>query len=291
MNNNIGCIIVTYNPDEERFEAVLKQATRYCDKILIIDNKSLNSNFIEKISENNPTIKLKKLDKNYGIGKALNLGLEELMYSYDYILTLDQDSILLENISNVIYNANLMFSGYKIGIISLNMHNIQSKKDYFIEINYPIISGSLINSELFKKGLKYREEFFMDQIDFDFDFNVLRMGYKIITTTTKMLDHRLGLIVNNSKKPIEPDWRLYLMCRNSFILLRERKINLSIFIWQLVGWFINDLLNGKPLTKLYKYFIIYSFGIKDAINYYMDFPIENKSLEKIESLLSKTKEH
>ncbi len=286
MNNTLGCIIVTYNPDEQRFEKVLDSISKQCDKILIIDNNSSNLKYIKKICEVDSRIKLTQLEKNYGIARALNIGINLLNRDpFDWILTLDQDSIVLGNILDVLDNARVIYKNTNIGLISLNTQDTRCK-DYFSETQYPIISGSIINSDIFKKGLRYREEFFMDQVDFDFDIKISSLGYKMIATSIRMLDHQMGIKTLGMKKQIEPDWRLYLISRNSFILLREKKISLMMFIGQLMLWFINDLSNGKSLPKLYKYFIIYLFGIKDGAFHYMEFPENNKSLKKIKSLLS-----
>jgi rhamnosyltransferase len=98
----LAAIIVTYNPKIDRFKDVINSIVNQVDFIIIVDNGSKNINDIKEICSIKSNIEIIENDINYGIGKALNIGIEKLKNNYDWILTLDQDSVILVNIKNVI---------------------------------------------------------------------------------------------------------------------------------------------------------------------------------------------
>ncbi|MGC9124419.1 MAG: glycosyltransferase, partial [Thermoplasmata archaeon] len=234
---NVGAIIVTYNPEINRFKNVIDSIANQIDKIIIVDNNSKNREKIKEILEVYKNTEIIENDKNYGIGKGLNIGVEKLKNSMDWILTLDQDTVVLVKIKELLQSNQLG----DVGILALNPSEEKSKynNEKFVNGDWPIISGSIVNSKVYENGIRYREEFFLDQIDFDFDYNVKVHGFKIITTTYKSTEHELGKNVNAfliKNVKYENDWRIYLISRNSFKLLMERKINLLFFIRQMMYW-------------------------------------------------------
>ena len=264
----LAAVIVTYNPEIDRFKDVINSIVNQVDFIVIVDNGSKNINDIKEICSIKSNIEIIENDVNYGIGKALNIGIEKLKNNYDWILTLDQDSVILVNIKNVIDEINKIYNKEVIGLIFLNTKD-ENKKTKYDEIKKPIISGSIVNSKIFSLGIAYREEFFMDQIDFDFDYNVIINKFKIIKTNFKGQDHELGkklkTIIGKSTN-YEPDWRIYLMARNSFKLLIEKKFRFIDFFNQFLGWYIRYVV-VKPFKfkKIFNYLYLYLIGIKDAI--------------------------
>ncbi|MEM3264741.1 MAG: hypothetical protein QXH07_02185 [Thermoplasmata archaeon] len=71
----------------------------------------------------------------------------------------------------------------------------------------------------------------MDQIDFDFDFNVIKLGYSIISVTGHLIDYRLGIKLGGIT--YEPPTKFYYIFRNSTVLLFERKMPLSLYFFRL----------------------------------------------------------
>ena len=228
----LAAVIVTYNPEIDRLKDVINSIVNQVDFIIIVDNGSKNINDIKEICSIKTNIEIIENDINYGIGKALNIGIEKLKNNYDWILTLDQDSIVLyDDLKSLIK----MIDQNNVGVIALK--GAETKKnnveDIFIEEKYPIIiSGSIINALIFLKGVKYREEFFLDHVDTDFDFQVRNLGFKILKTTKKMLDHQWGKEVDskNKKRRCQPNLRVYYTIRNGTRLLLEKKLNFRTYI-------------------------------------------------------------
>ena len=159
-------------------------------------------------------------------------------FKVDYILTLDQDTILVEKkLLDIIGDANGKF--YGIGIIALGTNKTKRTIDYK-EIKYVITSGNLVRVEVFN-NLKFREEFFMDQVDFDFDYEVRKCGYKIILADGCLIDHRLGIKLR--RLVYEPQFRIYYIIRNSTVLLMEGKMPLTNYMSQIAYWSLSSILH------------------------------------------------
>ena len=158
MKYKIGAVITTYHPDINRLKSVINSIYNQVFIIIIVDNNSNNYNKIYELFKNH-NINFVKRNKNYGLGSALNAGIDVLMdYDLDYIITLDQDSVPLIDFDYAIDNAVNKYNN--IGIISIAGN---SKNKNYIEManknNIIIISGSINNINIYKNGIKYREDF------------------------------------------------------------------------------------------------------------------------------------
>ena len=102
MNSIEVCAgIVTYNPDIKRLQENIAAIVYQVSKVFIVDNCSENVESIEKVIGKYATIVLIKNDQNEGIAKALNqIMLKAKRYGYNWMLTLDQDSVCYSNLVN-----------------------------------------------------------------------------------------------------------------------------------------------------------------------------------------------
>lgn len=255
----VAVLIVTFNPDERLFLS-LENVQKVTDKIVIVDNDSSDKSFIEYIRSNffkdRPTILEQKT--NLGIAGALNHGVQYLKENFkvDYVLTLDQDTILLEDdLNKIITEANQRFD--KIGIIALGERNTISVG--YKEIKYVITSGNIVLMEIFN-SLKFREEFFMDQVDFDFDYEVIKLGYRIVLADGYFIDHKLG--IKWGKLTYEPLPRMYYVIRNSTVLFCEKKLPFMNYIYQILYLSVSSIFRDGVV----KYSITLITGLKDGFN-------------------------
>ena len=101
MTTNIGAIIITYNIGY-RIKENIKELKQQVKEIIIVDNGSTEDT-IHVLDELNELeqITVIKLNENKGIAYALNIGIDyALMEGYQWILTLDHDSIVTKNMLN-----------------------------------------------------------------------------------------------------------------------------------------------------------------------------------------------
>ena len=252
-------LIITFNPDERlllSFENVQKVAKH----VVIVDNDSIDKSFIDQLKNkfNKNSLTVLELPNNLGIAGALNYGVKYIKDNFitEYILTLDQDTIIVANdIDTVIYEVNQRFDN--VGLIALGT-NKTKKSIAYREVKTMITSGNLVRAEVFN-SLKFREEFFIDQVDLDFDYELRKLGYKIILVDGYLIDHRLGTRLGNL--PHEPLFRIYYIIRNSTVLLIERKLNLNSYIYQIMYWSPSSILNDG----FSKYCKILITGIFDGL--------------------------
>lgn len=249
--NKISTIIVTYNPDINRFKKVVYALNNQIDKLILVDNGSTNSNKILNVLENkNFKTKYVLLKQNLGLAKGLNMGIR-LLEKSDFVLTLDQDTIIKKNAIETIINDYKKLDKRiqkKTAIIHLNYEKMRSRlidrfvfkslildksefkhnKNYyknFFPVKFVIQSGMLIKFMVIKK-FKFNEALFIDQIDREYCSKITRGGFIILKSKKILARHRLGIgiRINNQIIRYENKARLYYFTRNSAYLLKTQKL-------------------------------------------------------------------
>jgi glycosyltransferase involved in cell wall biosynthesis len=74
-------IVLAYN-EELYIEKVISSHVELFDKVVVVNDRSSDSTpiILEKLSSNNPKIKIITNKKNYGPGKSMNIGIEEAIH-------------------------------------------------------------------------------------------------------------------------------------------------------------------------------------------------------------------
>ncbi len=227
--------IATYNPEIQLLEQNIKSIVSQTDIVLICDNNSDNIKDIEKVAKNYDTTVI-KLNENKGIAFALNTMVKWCLDNkYEWLLTLDQDSITIEGLVER-YKKNVDVA--KVAMMSCDLASKdkienggfkQNQDDKFEYIEKCYTSGSFINTELIAKVGFFDERMFIDFVDFDMCITLLERGYKIIRLNYLGLIHEVGttkevsflgskeLIYNHA--PI----RKYYMARNGIYYAKKHK--------------------------------------------------------------------
>ena len=102
-------------------------------------------------------------------------------------------------------------------------------------------SGTIIRVKCVKdKRIKIREGFFLDQADFDFFYEIKRLGFLTCIYVDELLEHKLGVPLLIGRKLLiyenSCEVRYYLIVRNSTILLLEGVIPPLFYFSQLIGF-------------------------------------------------------
>ena len=275
MKNFISCVIVTYNTDKSILK-VIESLENQVSKIIIVDNGS---------SESTKEIFNKNFDKdsidiiyngsNLGIAKALNIGVNQaLKYNSDWILTLDHDSILDNNMINNMmsfYDSLSLIEKEKVSVLAPEILDVSINKSYYKveddskykDVNHVIQSGALIKSEVFIDGLFFNEELFIYFVDLEFCYDIREKGNRIVMVKGANLYHEegekerrtfLGLKYTYDNYSI---FAIYYITRNAVYMFKKYK-KLE-FIKRIVYDFIKILLSEPKKLK-------YMFsGIVDAV--------------------------
>lgn len=246
-NKNVCAVVVTYNPDRDIVNGI-KELIGQVDNVIIIDNGSNKDDiiFLRRLCSENK-IEIIENNKNMGIAKALNIGVKEaISKNYEWILTLDQDSILTDKmVSKMLEEYEKLDNKDEVMIIA--PENIEKDKysndmildNNIVEMLTVITSGNLVKSEIFKKIGFFEEKLFIDLVDHEFCLRINKNGYKIVKVSNAILLHSLGDTKYNNffgKKVSASNHsplRRYYMSRN------------RLYVWEkyskdFPGWIKND---------------------------------------------------
>lgn len=201
--------IVLYNPDLDRLKSNLNALAGQVDTVILYDNGSDNSvrEYLEKIEK----IKIVWLGngKNDGIAKALNhIMTASKSCEADWVVTLDQDSILP---SNFIFKIAERTISNDTAIIcpkvidkrriylddTLDNESANEKDEY---VDRCITSGSCTRVKAWESIGGFDEYLFIDLVDNDFCKRLRVANWKIVRINSVTLDQEFGIIEPHSQK-------------------------------------------------------------------------------------------
>lgn len=191
----VAAVYVTYNPQIEFLKMSLNLVKDQVDHVYIIDNSDITANCIYDLGDSFCTVI--SCGGNIGIAKALNLGLQEaLNKNYDWVLSLDQDSLLPKSTIKEYNKFIIQNKHVKIGALMPSFYlcpnAIKLIGDNEEECHDYMTSGSLVNLKAFKKCGGFTNELFIDMVDTDFGFKLIQNGYKIFRLKNIVMHHNIG---------------------------------------------------------------------------------------------------
>ena len=251
---NICAIFVTYNPDEsliKNIEAIINQVK----KIVIIDNKSASDSwkFIKKITKKHSNINLIKNNGNVGLAKALNQGAEyALKNKYEWILTMDQDSLARYNMVKFLIKAYNNAVGSKtnpvlIGSNFLHEYNKKSnferlcKNKVYIKRNGIQTSGSLLSLSTYKNIGPFRNDFFIDYIDTEYCLRLKHKKLNTIIACDAYMLHSIAAIEKGASLPSYNHLRRYYRMKNGLKLVKENIFKDPLWTIKKIFYFNREL--------------------------------------------------
>ena len=116
--------------------------------------------------------------------------------------------------------------------------------NYYLGTN----TGILISFGLADK-ISFRSDFFMDQIDIDFQFNVRKYGHKTYVTKKGIIARLpIGREKGRGINTISI-FRFYLLTRNTLRLFLEKKIS-PVGLVYILGYFLKGVVSGQNIKLL-----------------------------------------
>ena len=261
----ISSVTVLYNFNEDVIKN-LKTYEKFVDEVILIDNSD-EKKYYEKYKEDINKYTYISMNGNVGIAKALNEGIK---YSkekgYEWVLTMDQDTCLTTNIIYEYKNIINQKKDNKIVILSpmYIFDRRKTKKNQKIkEIEYVMQSANLLNIKKFLDIGTFKEEFFIDVVDYEFCLRARKKKYKIISCGNIKVIHNPGITKKtkflNIKYGYCNKFRIYYQARNLLWTARKYKNikMLAILFYKLIKIIL--FFDNK------KQFLYYYFkGIKDC---------------------------
>ena len=256
---NILTGIVTFNPDIDRLRKNISAVVIQDTDILIFDNGSTNyADIIDLVSE--LKCKVQHVKKNEGIAYGLKYIMDYAAQNhYDWVLSLDQDSIasreLITKYKEYIENPKIGALTCDIkdrNFVEISDSNSLVEENGVKQVQRCITSGCFMRVSAYEATDGYDVPMFIDFVDFDICYALIRAGYKIIKIPFEGLLHEDGHGVNVSffgKKYImyhKSAWRRFYMMRNEIYLARKFPEIQSPFIttlrcfWQICLVFIYE---------------------------------------------------
>jgi rhamnosyltransferase len=235
----ICAVIVTYFPDAQVVDR-LKRITSQVAQTVVVDNGS-SASCLEKIKEfsKRSAIHLVLNKSNEGLASALNAGVRwAIEQGYPWVLTLDQDTLIEPNIVELFAQA---FRWYpcreKIAVIGSNYRDKTTGKVLWdvaaanespaIEIPAVLTSGSAVSSSAFQAIGGFRDDFFIDCVDFEYCLRARAKGFHVLMTSKPAMEHGIGhrtqhrlfwrTFGTSNHSPV----RQYFVARNTLILVRD----------------------------------------------------------------------
>jgi rhamnosyltransferase len=279
----ICALIVTYNCGEDVYNTIDSVISKV-EELVIVDNGS-DIETIEALNKyrehSNVTVLFNKA--NLGIAKALNVGAcYAIDKGYEWILTLDDDSIVTEDMLDILmkaYESLNKIKREKIAILApkhiekvISFNNNIDKEDKLTitKVNTEITSGNLVKSEALKEIGMYKEDYFIDFVDHYFCLALRRKGYEIVRIEEAILLHSLGVsdpkiifgkaITVTNHSPV----RRYYMTRNRMSMWKEFNKEFPTWVKEDKGRFINETIKIVLYEEQkYKKIKMIARGIKD----------------------------
>lgn len=183
--------IVIYNPEYDLLKKSITALFDQVDRIVLY----LNSSFDKEIISGMDKVETINDGTNNGIATALNAIMEYAEnLGCDWCLLMDQDSVVCSDFLRCYEKYISLKDAAIITPIISEDNNAKSNApmDGVDLIDMCITSGSYNNIDVWKKVGGFREEFFIDYVDWEYAARVRNAGYRIYRINEVSINHKLG---------------------------------------------------------------------------------------------------
>lgn len=238
--------IVLYNPSIPRLWENIQAVLPQVDKLVLIENGSKDTTYLKDFEDDK--IEVIVNDENKGIAFALN---QIMQFAHDngadWALTLDQDSVVADNL--VREYRRFMLPNVGIVTCCINDRNFiaygEGRETDGEELNFCITSASMTNVKAVIEVGGFDNDMFIDWVDWDICLALRHGGYKIVRAAKTYLIHELG---DKTKAKVWHGHQLLIMRRSK---MRSYYINRNwIYIarkWSEMSLLKNTLICVKRI--------------------------------------------
>lgn len=262
IEDELVAIIVTFNPLITELNKNLSRYLEKIKKVIIVDNGSKNS--IEDSLLLNPKIKIIRLKKNVGIAKAQNIGIEFCQENDlgHYYIFFDQDSYLSSVGINRLFEDYLKYDKGNLGLLAPDCEG----KSNGVNIKREVISsGSIISRNTLEKVGRFKENLFIDFVDYEYCWRLWDQKYKVCIDSDVHLIHQTGKIKKRAGKIVSAPFRNYYVFRNIIYLssLKYGTVKFrSIWTYRMMKRIVFELVFCPRRGARLRYIVM---GINDGI--------------------------
>ncbi len=205
MARSLCALVVTYYPGAG-FARLLTSISRQVGRIVVVDNHSPAEVLAELRAECfKHNCHLIENDANVGIARALNLGVRYIREHTDakWVACFDQDTQPYDHQIESLLEILQQYPGpTPLGVIGSNyvelpMGNVSygdagAACDKWMAHDFAITSGALISLRSLVATGGFRDEFFIDCVDFDYSFRARLAGYETVISRAPLMAHTVG---------------------------------------------------------------------------------------------------
>ncbi|MBH1837285.1 glycosyltransferase family 2 protein [Stenotrophomonas maltophilia] len=241
--HRVCAVIVTYGPDPELLRRVVDSVLQQVGHLVVFDNGSRGVD-VEALLGAAPGISLLASPHNVGLGSALNRSYEQAQsLGFDYVLLMDQDSVLEPGMVDVLGTALVELAGNeriaavgpqfrdaRSGMLAPFVrfgfpfnHKLRGGPGQRISCDFLITSGSLVPMSALRDIGAMDESLFIDNLDMDWCFRAKRSGHALYGICDAQMSHTIGeeLLPSRAKPDgviVHKPFRLYFIMRNRVLL-------------------------------------------------------------------------
>lgn len=237
---NVCAIAVTYEPDDEAVRCVARLG-QFTAATVVVDNNSSEERF-SRLRAADSRLAFVRNAENAGVAAGLNVGIAEARRrGFQWFLLFDQDTEIdatmvervVEAYRSCPYGNRIALQGARFATRRAD-GSIESPPPVtgalWRETDLVITSGTLIGAAAFDAIGPFREDFFIDFVDYEYCLRARRQGFAVIQTAQPVMVHRPGNItrvdslLTLGKRRFVSNYsplRRYYSTRNLMLLQRE----------------------------------------------------------------------
>lgn len=276
-SSDICAVITTYRPDN-KFPDRVERVRCQVGCIVIVDDGASLDNVMRLKSWffNTPKVLLQHNETNIGIAASLNNGIAIAKHEgYSWVLTLDDDTLIAPDMAQTVVDYWMQISrqqGRPIALLGMLYRDALTGKIsdrrtgsnglVYADKREIMTSGCLLSLDAYETIGPFRNDFFIDFVDYDYCFRARLMGFRVIQIFKVGMEHSVGdlRLYNFAGKLIETynhsPARLYYYFRNSTVFMREVAVSDPLFVLALLVTNLRTvvlvaLLESEKKIKIY----------------------------------------
>ncbi len=204
--NGVCGIIVTYHPGREVLENIAA-FQRQVERVVVVDNaSSAASQALLACLPASAALELILNEDNRGIAAAFNQGIARAFArDFEWVATFDQDSRVPEDFVAGLLRAHAAFPRREnVAVVAplyrdRHLGNVYSPSGPVaadasgdVAVNVTASSGNLVATRALRAVGAFREDFFIDCVDFEFCLRCRRQGWLVLEARGVRLEHAQG---------------------------------------------------------------------------------------------------
>lgn len=272
-------VIVIYQPDRSRVEAMLKTAQQAGIRAIIVDNSETPVTL-------SPThgATLLSMGENRGIAEAQNAGIRyALQDNSEALIFFDQDSRISVTLLHTLLEAlavpeprivapvffdekkGFEYPAIRVGAWGFRTKVYPSSWPSPAPVDIVISSGSAANRAAMEQVGLMDESLFIDYVDTEWCLRARHQGLAIDVLPAARMWHSIGdnsLDLRIARVPVHSAQRRYYRVRNAVFLLRKPHVPKLLALREIVFAFIHQMiiLLAMPGRRQYLYFFLKALG-------------------------------